>query len=90
MTEVSEPSAEDKPDVDFTLTMSAADWREMLENISEHGKADLHHTLNSIDLEKPEEFAKGDDYTRRDLFYRFNQTLQDFFDASAEMETTFA
>ncbi len=90
VTEVSEPSAEDKPDMDFTLTMSAADWREMLENISEHGKADLHHTLNSIDLEKPEEFAKGDDYTRRDLFYRFNQTLQDFFDASAEMETTFA
>ena len=75
--------------LDFTLVMPPDRWREMLENIQTNGHADLHHTLNTIDLESPEELAKGEDYTRRDLFYRFNQTLQDFFDASSKIETTF-
>ena len=88
--DVSETGDADADELDFTLAMSAPEWREMLENIKSNGQADLDHTLNSIDLEKPEAFAIGEDYTRRDLFYRFNQTLQDFFDASAEMETTFA
>ncbi len=79
----------DDADLDFTLVMPPARWREMLENIQSNGHADLHHTLNTIDLETPEELAKGEDYTRRDLFYRFNQTLQDFFDASSHIETTF-
>jgi len=82
----SDPSSSD---LDFTLVMPPERWREMLENIQSNGHADLHHTLNTIDLESPEELAKGEDYTRRDLFYRFNQTLQDFFDASSKIETTF-
>ena len=77
-------------DLDFTLVMSTDRWQEMLQNIQQNGHADLHHTLNTIDLESPEELAKGEDYNRRDLFYRFNQTLQDFFDASSTVETTFA
>ena len=77
-------------DLDFTLVMPEERWQEMIENIQTNGHADLHHTLNTIDLESPEELAKGEDYTRRDLFYRFNQTLQDFFDASSSVETTFA
>ncbi len=83
-------SSANSEDLDFTLVMPEARWREMLENIRSNGSADLHHTLNTIDLESPEELAKGEDYTRRDLFYRFNQTLQDFFDASSAVETTFA
>ena len=85
--DVSEAPAE--ADLDFTLVMTEARWREMIENIQSNGHADLHHTLNTIDLESPEELAKGEDYNRRDLFYRFNQTLQDFFDASSSLETTF-
>lgn len=80
----------DEEDLDFTLVMPSERWQEMIENIQSNGHADLHHTLNTIDLESPEELAKGEDYTRRDLFYRFNQTLQDFFDASSTVETTFA
>ena len=82
-------AAPDEADLDFTLVMTEARWREMIENIQSNGHADLHHTLNTIDLESPEELAKGEDYNRRDLFYRFNQTLQDFFDASSSLETTF-
>jgi hypothetical protein len=88
--EVAEVADAATEDLDFTLTMAGGEWQEMLENIKANGRADLHHTLNTLDLEKPEAFAMGDDYTRRDLFYRFNQTLQDFFDATAEMETTYA
>lgn len=79
----------DAEDLDFTLVMTPERWRDMIENIRNNGHADLHHTLNTIDLESPEELAKGDDYNRRDLFYRFNQTLQDFFDASSTIDTSF-
>jgi hypothetical protein len=36
-----------------------------------------------------QEFARGQDYHRRDAFYRFNQTFQEFFDMSARVDTTF-
>lgn len=75
---------------DFYLEAPFETWREMLENISQHGKADLQHTLNTIDFLQPEGFAKSDDQSRKDLFYRYLQTFQEFFNASAEIETVFA
>ena len=60
-------------------------------NIREHGSADLDHTLNTLDLEREDGLAQtkaGDEY-RRDLFFRYNQTFQYFFDASAKVETVF-
>lgn len=77
-------------ELDFTLTMPPERWREMLENIKRNGRADLDHTLNTLDLAAPDEFARAKDYYRRDKFYRFNQSLQNFFDASAKINTTFA
>ncbi len=85
--EVSEGDAEDS---DFWLEMSSERWKEMIQNISENGKADLHHTLNTIDLEDPDGLARSNDGYRRDAFYRFNQTFQYFFDASAQVDTTFS
>lgn len=85
--ETTDPAAED---LDFTLVLPPEKWQEMIENIKQHGRADLEHTLNSIDLATPEEFAKSDDYYRRDLFYRFNQSFQHFFDSSARIDTQFA
>ena len=79
-------------DVDFYLDMAAADWREMIANIQQHGHADLHHTLNTLDLDREDGLATshhGDQY-REDLFFRYNQTLQFFFDASARVKTEFA
>ena len=78
--------------VDFYLDMPAEQWREMIANIAEHGAADLHHTLNTLDLALDDGLAKsrhGDQY-REDLFFRYNQTLQFFFDASARVKTRFA
>ena len=48
--ETDEAAAED---TDFWLEISFDKWKEMIENIKANGKADLHHTLNTIDLEVP-------------------------------------
>ena len=80
----------DLRDVDFWLEQSPEKWREMLENIKEHGAADLTHTLNTLDLNMPEGFARSHDGYRRDAFYRFNQSLQLYFDSAAKIDTEFA
>ena len=85
--EVSETEAEDS---DFWLEMPYERWKEMIRNIRDNGKADLHHTLNTIDLEDPEGFARSHGGYRRDAFYRFNQSFQRFFDSSAKIDTRFA
>ena len=89
VTNVEEIEAARAKQLDFTLVQSPEQWRAMLENIKQHGQAELEYTLNSLDLATAEEFARGDDYYRRDLFYRYNQSLQHFFDTSAKIDTQF-
>ena len=76
-------------EVDFTLVQSPEAWRAMIEDIKTNGHATHDFTLNSLDLRSDEELARGKDYHRRDAFYRFNQTFQDYFDMSGNFETTF-
>jgi hypothetical protein len=71
--------------------MPTTQWQDMLENIKAHGGADLHHTLDTLDLRTAGGMASnatGDQY-RTDLFFRYNQSRQYFFDLSARLETTF-
>ena len=89
-TGVREAGENDLRDMDFWLEQSYDQWKEMLENIKKHGAADLTHTLNTIDLNMPEGFARSHDGYRRDAFYRFNQSIQDFFNASSKIDTKFA
>jgi hypothetical protein len=77
-------------DMDFWMEQPYDAWKEMLENIKQNGHADLSHTLNTVDLSMPEGLARSHDGYRRDAFYRFNQSLQDFFNASAKIDTKFA
>jgi len=86
---VGEISENDLRDLDFWLEQSPDEWRAMLESIKQHGSADLKFTLNTIDLTRPEGFAKSYDGYKRDTFYRFNQSLQHFFDSSAKIDTKF-
>jgi hypothetical protein len=88
--DVREVAESDLRDMDFYLDQSYDGWKEMIENIKQHGAADLSHTLNTIDLTNPDGFAQAHDGYRRDAFYRFNQSIQDFFDASAKIDTKFA
>ncbi|HEX2173089.1 MAG TPA: hypothetical protein VHL09_11670 [Dehalococcoidia bacterium] len=86
---VAEIGEDDLRDCDFYLEMPPDAWREMLSNIREHGGADLSHTLNTLDFNLGG-VAKSDDEYRRDLFYRYNQSFQQFFDDSRLIETRFA
>ena len=79
------------PETDFIIEMAPELWKEMVVSIQKQGAAHDDHTLNSIDLQQDDSIAYSpeDDQARQDLFYRFNQNFQDFFDASSRVETTF-
>jgi len=89
ITGVKEVDAARMEELDFYLVQSPEAWKAMLDDIKANGHATHEYTLNSLDLRSDQEFAIGKDYNRRDAFYRFNQTLQDYFDMAAKMETTF-
>jgi hypothetical protein len=68
-------------------------WKEMIENIQTHGAADLTHTLNYLTLpDWPLRLvpASEDDQLDVDRFYRYNQSLQEFFDGAARLATRVA
>ncbi|MGE5595425.1 MAG: hypothetical protein ACM3S1_05255 [Hyphomicrobiales bacterium] len=87
---VREVDAARADELDFVLVQPYEGWKAMIEDIQKHGRATHDHTLNSLDLQSAEEFARGKDYHRRDIFYRFNQTFQEYFDTASRFETTFA
>jgi hypothetical protein len=87
---VSEIDAKRAGELDFVLVQSPEAWKDMIEDIKANGRATHDYTLNSLDLRSSEELARGKDYHRRDLFYRFNQTFQEYFDMASKMETTYA
>lgn len=88
MTSVREVAAAETPDIDFRLAADGAVWREMIENIHTHGEADLEHTLNHLQLPGLLELIASDQQ-RADLFYRYNQTFQQFFNLAARVPTEF-
>jgi hypothetical protein len=89
--DVREIADEELRDLDFYLAMEPAGWRAMLEDIKRNGEAGLEQTLNTLDLKLPDGLAINalEDGYRHDKFFRFNQSLQRFFDLSAQVETTF-
>ena len=92
ITDIREISFDDLRDLDFYLEMEPERWQAMLESIKENDGAGLDYTLNTLDLKLPDGLAinaMGDGY-RMDKFFRFNESLQRFFDLSAQIETTYA
>lgn len=88
--EVAEVSESEVEEADFWLEAAYGRWQGMLRNIRANGgKADLHHTLSTIDLEEAGGLARAHDGEGRALFFRCNQSFQYFFDASARIETVF-
>ena len=89
--DVKEGSEADLDDLDFYLELSEADWRELVENTKANGGADRRHTLNTLDLIKENGLSQNatGDQLRADIFFRVNQSLQHFFDLSAQLDTVF-
>ena len=76
--------------VDFFIEMEPEAWRTMLENIKTHDGAEAGQTLVSLDMLNEISNNATGDQLRADLFFRYNQSLQHFFDLSANLETTFS
>src|SRR4051812_9670620 len=80
----------DEGRADFTLEATAATWRAMIESIAAGGgRPDLTHTLNYLTHPGTPVRLSGDDPLRRDLYFRYNQSLQEFVNAAAAFTTTF-
>ena len=74
---------------DFYLDMPLDEWNGLVRCIRDKGRADPEHSLNRLDLALPGGIARSADEYRRNGFLRYHLTLQAFFDAAAEVETTF-
>lgn len=74
---------------DFVLTGTSNAWQEMIENIHSNGEADLDHTLDALTLSGASLKIEAEDQLQEDLFHRYSQTLQEFFNGAAEIETEF-
>jgi len=75
---------------DFVLEAPLATWREMIENIAAgRGRPDLTHTLNYLSHPGTPIHLLSDDPLKADLYFRYNQSLQEFVNASAAFVSEF-
>jgi len=75
---------------DFVLVATFDTWREMIESIAAgHGRPDLEHSLNRLSHMGTPMRLTGDDVLKTDYYFRYAQSLQEFFNASARFDTRF-
>jgi hypothetical protein len=75
---------------DFILEMPLDDWRKMIDSIAGgKGRPALQQTLNYLSNMGAPLVVRSNDPLRRDLYFRYNQSLQEFVNASALFETTY-
>ena len=84
--EVDDPEAV----ADFVLEAKFGAWKEMIENITANGGADLNHTLNYLTLPGDPIKCVAADQLKDDAFSRFISTFQEFFDGAQHVQTEFA
>lgn len=89
-TDVRSAPASDVAGADFTVRGPLAAWRGMIESIAAgRGRPGLEQTLNRLTHMGTPMDVVSDDPLRRDLYFRYNQTLQEFVNASAAFPTAF-
>jgi len=89
-TDVREATKADEGRADFALDASLATWRAMIESIAAgNGRPALEQTLNRLSHMHTPIRLRSDDQLRKDMYFRFNQSLQEFVNASAGFRTTF-
>jgi hypothetical protein len=72
-------------DADFVICAPLATWRRMVDEIVRNGRPEPRHTLSSLALVGDELWLESSDQLREDKFYRFNQTLQEFFNLATRV-----
>ena len=70
---------------DCWLAGGIEDWQAMFDNIADNGHAIDQWTLNTLTLFGDRIVLHATDPMGEDRFHRFNQTLQEFVDASARL-----
>lgn len=77
-------------DADFVVELTPELWAEMLADIKKHGHATQEWTLNTLDLRLDEPIHANllDDGFKADMFFRYNPSLQRFFDNAAQLDFT--
>jgi hypothetical protein len=76
-------------DVDFVLEGRLAVWREMLENITRRGSADVTHSINTLTHFGDALRVRYDDPDGHDKLYRFAESVQEFFNLAARVDVAF-
>ncbi|MEO6197211.1 MAG: hypothetical protein ABIP58_03795 [Dehalococcoidia bacterium] len=62
----------------------------MVRNIRANGAADIEHSLNRLTMADVPLKLVARDQLQADIFYRFNQSFQAFFNEAAHVPTEFA
>lgn len=88
--EVTELEPGTDPDADFTLQATLETWCEMIRNIQENHGPDLDHSLHKLALMDDPIYVAANDFLSRDLFARYGQTFQQFFNGATQIPTEFA
>jgi hypothetical protein len=89
-TDVLEATPADEGRADFALEASLDTWREMIESIAAgNGRPGLEQTLNRLSHMGTPVQLRAPDPLRKDMYFRFNQSLQEFVNASASFRTSF-
>lgn len=82
-------SIDDAQPSHFVIEAPLAIWREMLDNIRANGSADLKHTLNFLTFPDDPMLVSGPDQLETDAFFRYNESLQRFFDGASSIATSY-
>jgi len=75
--------------IDFVLKGDLAAWTEMLVNIHQNKGADVVHSLNTLTHFGERLRMEYDDPDNRDKFFRFQESIQEFFDLTHTLELEF-
>jgi hypothetical protein len=89
-TSVTEVDPEADANVSFTMQATYDTWKDMISNIQEHNGPDLEHSLNRLALLDDPLYIAAADFLERDLFARYGQTFQLFFNGAVHVPTEFA
>ena len=76
-------------DVDFTLQATDETWSAMIRNIQTNNGPDLDHSLDRLTLMDHPIHIAANDFLSRDLFARYGQALQLFFNGAVDIPTDF-
>jgi hypothetical protein len=83
-------SAAEADRADFVLEAPLQTWRAMIESIEAGGgRPDLEQTLNHLSHMGAPMSVRASDPLRRDLYFRYNQSLQEFVNAAGRFRTDF-